>query len=183
MSESSAFSASTDSEKGIPIDDLLPVIYDDLRKLAAKKLAREKPGHTLQATALVHESFLRLKKSDHLQLKNTRHFYAAAATAMQRLLVDRARQKKRIKHGGTYEKIALDELEIQCALPSDTLLEVNEALDKLARFDGRAAEFVRLRFFTGLDQNELAEHFSVSRRTADKIWAFARAWLYRELEN
>jgi len=161
--------------------ELLPLVYDELRRLAACRLANEKPGQTLQATALVHEAWLKLAGGEAKPRWNDRtHFFAAAAEAMRRILVDNARRKRCVRHGGELERVDL--AAIQLAAPvadEDELLAVHEALDELAKVDARKAELVKLRFFVGLNFAEAAEVLGVSEATAKRDWAFARAWLYR----
>jgi RNA polymerase sigma factor (TIGR02999 family) len=171
-------------ESGDPsaAEKLLPLIYDELRKLAAYKLARERPGQTLQATALVHDAYLRLVDRDKPQHWNGRgHFFAAAAEAMRRLLVDKARRKKRLRHGGEFKRIELDsQLDIS-ADADDRMPAISEALDRLATHDPESAQVVKLRYFAGLTIAETAAAMGVSVRTANRHWTYARAWLYREL--
>lgn len=165
-------------------EDLLPLVYDELRKLAAHKMACERPGQTLQPTALVHEAYLRLIGSNQApQWEGRGHFFAAAAEAMRRILVESARRKKRIKHGGGLERVELDALEILQPMADDELLALNEALDRLASVDSRAAEMVKLCFFVGLSQERASKELGVSLATGERLWAFARAWLFRELEQ
>ena len=173
-------------ERGDPnaSSKLLPIVYEELRKLAAVKLALEKPGQTLQATAIVHEAYLRLVDADQSEKWNSRgHFFGAAAEAMRRILVDRARRKQTVKHGGELQRQALDRIDPPVNGPSDQLLAVHEALDKLAESDSQAAELVKLRYFAGLGQQEAASVLGIGRRTADRLWAVARARLYRELHD
>ena len=168
-------------EQGDPFaaEQLLPLVYDELRKLAAQKLAHEEPGQTLQATALVHEAYLRLVGAQPEQhWDGRRHFFAAAAEAMRRILINRARDQGRRKRGGGWRRLRLDHLDLSLAEPPDELLVLDEALDKLAQEDPACAELVKLRFFAGLTLEEAAEALGVVRRTADRYWAFARAWLY-----
>jgi RNA polymerase sigma factor (TIGR02999 family) len=161
---------------------LLPLVYDELRKLAAQKLALEKPGQTLQATALVHEAYVRLVDDDRAQDWNSRgHFFAAAAEAMRRILVNRARDKRRLKRGGGRERVELGEIAMAAEAGAPDLLALDEALDGLAREEPACAELVKLRFFAGLTQEESARSLGVTRRTADRYWAFARAWLLQAL--
>jgi RNA polymerase sigma factor (TIGR02999 family) len=173
-------------ERGDPhaAGQLLPLVYDELRKLAAQRLAREGPGQTLQATALVHEAYLRLVGSEKGQRWSGRgHFFAAAAEAMRRVLVERARHKGSRKHGGGSRRVDLGEA-ATCALgPADDILALNEALDRLAEEDPRKAELVKLRYFTGLSVQEAADVLGVSRATADRWWAYAKAWLYCALSG
>lgn len=171
-------------ESGDPTaaEQLLPVLYDELRKLAAAKLADEKPGQTLQATALVHEAYLRLVKDGDAATWNSRgHFFAAAAEAMRRILVENARRKARVKHGGGMEKHDLANLPITAPAVSDNLIELDAALDRLAQDDPLAAQLVKLRYFTGLTNAQAAKVLAVSPRKADFLWSFARAWLRREI--
>ena len=169
---------------------LLPLVYDELRRLARSKLTQERPGQTLQATALVHEAFLRMVAGDgepsHWDGRG--HFFAAAAEAMRRILVDNARRKRRQRHGGDLVRVDLnpsdlDELEIEAPQPREDLLALDAALDKLKQVDGTASELVQLRYFAGLTQADAAEMLDISTRTADRIWAFARAWLHREVQQ
>jgi RNA polymerase sigma factor (TIGR02999 family) len=160
-------------------EQLLPLIYDELRKLAADKLAQEKPGQTLQATALVHEAYLRLVDAERAQHWNSRgHFFAAAAEAMRRILVENARRKHSLKHGGACRRIDLDEAVTFAPEPADEILNLDEALNDLAREDPRKAELVKLRYFGGLSVQEAADVLGISRATADRYWAYAKAWLY-----
>jgi RNA polymerase sigma factor (TIGR02999 family) len=164
---------------------LLPLVYDELRRLAVRRLAREAPGQTLQATALVHEAYLRLVGQDQLRRWDSRgHFFAAAAEAMRRVLINRARDKRRLKRGGGHQQqIDLDMAEIALDPPGEDLLALDEALDKLGREDPACAELVKLRYFAGLTQPEAAAALGISRRTADRHWAYARAWLLLELQG
>ena len=161
---------------------LLPLVYEELRRLAAHKLAQEKPGQTLQATALVHEAYLRLIGAEQAHSWNGRgHFFAAAAEAMRRILVENARRKRRLRHGGGRRRIDLEAVEIGADAPSDDLLALDEALEQLAADEPEAAAVVKLRYFTGLTIEQAAEALDLSVRTANRHWAFARAWLYRRL--
>jgi RNA polymerase sigma factor (TIGR02999 family) len=161
---------------------LLPLVYDELRKLAAHKMANEAAGHTLQPTALVHEAWLRLAGSEQQTWQNRAHFFAAAAEAMRRILIDNARRKRAIRHGGAQERVDLATVEIAVAVKDDQLLAVHDALEKLAAEDKQMAELVKLRFFIGLTNKEAAEILQVSEPTVERWWAFARAWLYREIQ-
>ncbi len=165
--------------------DLLPLIYAELRWLAARKLARASPGETLQPTSLVHEAYLRLVgDSDDRPWDNRGHFYAAAAEAMRRILLDRARDKGRLKRGGGRRRqhLNMDELFNDDA-PPDELIDLDDALTRLATVDGNAAELVKLRIFAGLTQGQAARVLGIARRTADRDWAFARAWLFEQLRT
>ena len=161
---------------------LLPLIYGELRRLAASKLAGENPGQTLQATALVHEAWLKLTEADPERLWNNRtHFFAAAAEAMRRILIDNARRKRAIRHGGEMERVNIEDVQVpMVARDEDELLAVHEALDELAALDPRKAELVKLRFFVGLSFAEAAEALGISEITAKRDWTFARAWLYQK---
>lgn len=161
--------------------DLLPLVYKELRQLAARRLAQEAPGQTIQATELVHEAYLRLVGNEPRTWEGRRHFFGAAAEAMRRILIDRARRKRRLKHGGRQERVSLTEVKLPALLPSDDLLALEEALQQLSTVDPEAAELVKLRFFAGLTQTEVAQILGVSRRTADSIWAFAKAWMFRAM--
>ena len=165
--------------------EILPLVYDELRTLAAQKLARETPGQTLQATALVHEAWLRLGGDRQATWQNRAHFFAAAAEAMRRILIDNARRKKAARHGGRAERVALDldRLELAAGMDDDQLLTVHEALDRLAAHDAVKAELVKLRFFTGLTLEEAAQVLQLSEPTVKRHWAYARAWLYREIKK
>ena len=160
-------------------EELVPLVYADLRQLARAKMAREQPGHTLQATALVHEAWLRLGDA---RFENRAHFFAAAAEAMRRILIDRARRKLAAKHGANAEHVDADEIEIAAPTEKDDeLLAVHEALDALATHDARKAELVKLRYFAGLTIEEAAEVLGISAPTAKRDWTYARAWLFREI--
>ncbi|HKI37553.1 MAG TPA: ECF-type sigma factor [Gemmataceae bacterium] len=163
-------------------EQLLPLVYDELRRLASSKMARESRGQTLQATALVHEAYLRLLDGNSPQQWNSRgHFFAAAAEAMRRILVERARHKRSLKAGGGRRRQELPDIEMAAAAPHLDLLALNEALTKLERQDKRRAELVKLRFFTGLTIAEAAQVLGVSESTADNDWAYARSWLRLEI--
>jgi RNA polymerase sigma factor (TIGR02999 family) len=163
--------------------ELLPLVYDELRKLAAARLADERPGQTLQPTALVHEAYLRLVGGGQPQDWNGRgHFFAAAAEAMRRILINRARDRHRLKRGGGRNRVALDALAESATAPDDALLDLDDALDRLARSHPQAAELVKLKFFAGLTLHEAASALSLPARTTDRLWAFARAWLADALD-
>ena len=164
-------------------EELLPLVYDELRKLAAQKMAQEKPGQTLQATALVHEAYIRLvadSKSRQPHWDSRGHFFAAAAEAMRRILVEQARRRHAAKRGGLRERVELPESRLTAPMPDDELLALNEALDQLASVDPAAAELVRLRFFAGLKTAEAAEALGISVRSAHDLWAYSRSWLRRK---
>ncbi|HZM02425.1 MAG TPA: ECF-type sigma factor [Candidatus Saccharimonadales bacterium] len=157
--------------------ELLPLVYEELRRLAAAKLANEKPGQTLQATALVHEAWLRLAGSDAQHWRGRSHFFGAAAEAMRRILIDKARQKASLKRGLGQPLEELHESRIELGAPSDEILAVHEAVDALAIEDATAAQVVKLRYFVGLTIPEIAAALEISQRSAERHWAFARAWL------
>jgi RNA polymerase sigma factor (TIGR02999 family) len=161
-------------------DKLLAEVYQELRRLAAHKMAGEAPGHTLQPTALVHEAWLRLDGGSQ-PFANRAHFFAAAGEAMRRILVEKARRKKRLKRGGDQKPVDLDDYEIAAPMPDEELLALDEALNRLAETDARAADLVKLCFFVGLTQEQAARQLSVSISTVERTWAYARAWLFREL--
>jgi len=165
-------------------EQLLPLVYEELRKLAAAKLAQEKPGQTLQATALVHEAYMRLVGCDGSQQWDSRgHFFAAAAEAMRRILINRARDRSRQKRGGGLRRVDLDAIVIALDTPAEDLLALDEALQQLAADDKPCADLVQLRYFAGLTLGEAAEALSLPRRTADRHWAYARAWLFDRLRD
>jgi RNA polymerase sigma factor (TIGR02999 family) len=170
-------------ESGDPstAEQLLPLVYEELRKVAAAKLAGEKPGQTLEATALVHEAYLRLVDGDACTWNSRGHFFSAAAEAMRRILVENARRKSRVKHGGGLERQDLASSEIVAPQTSGDLLELDAALDRLAQNDPQSAELVKLRYFAGLTNPQAAQVVGVSPRKADFMWSFARAWLRREI--
>lgn len=165
-------------------EQLLPLVYDELRKLAAARLIHEKPGQTLQATALVHEAYLRLVNVEKSQQWNSRgHFFAAAAEAMRRILVENARRKAGPEDGGGFQRLNLSDIDPESEKPELDLLALNEALDKLAAKDARKAELVKLRFFAGLTNEQAAEALGISPRTAYADWGYAKAWLRVEMSN
>jgi len=173
-------------EAGDPLaaEQLLPLVYQELRKLAAHRMAQEAPGHTLQPTALVHEAWLRLLKPDEqARFQNCAHFFAVAAEAMRRILVESARRKKRIKHGGELERVSGEAVEVPLPLPADELIALDEALDRLEKVDARASEVVKLCFFAGLTQAQAAKELGVSVATTERLWSFARAWLFKEVKK
>ena len=162
-------------------DELLPLVYEELRKLAASKMANEAAGNTLQPTALVHEAWLRLVGSDNPKFSGRGHFFAAAAEAMRRILIDRARRKRALRHGGGQARVDIQEIDVASPDADDQLLAVNEALDKLAAQDPVEAQLVKLRYFVGLTIEEAAGLLNISPRTAGNYWAHARTWLYHEI--
>ncbi len=167
---------------GQAAEKLLPLVYDELRKLAAARMAKENPGQTLQATALVHEAYIRLVNLDEAKHWDSRsHFFTAAAEAMRRIVVEAARRKRRLKHGGAHEKVDMDGLEIAVEGPSRDVIALDEALTNLAEKHPLEAEFVKLRYFCGMTVDEAAKSLGISSATGDRKWAYAKAWLYREL--
>jgi RNA polymerase sigma factor (TIGR02999 family) len=164
-------------------EQLLPLVYDELRRVAASKMAHEASGHTLQPTALVHEAWLRLVGNQNPVWQNRAHFFGAAAEAMRRILIDAARRKHALRHGGGHQRVNLEDVDIAAAAEEDELLGVHEALDKLAAQDKVKAELVKLRYFVGMTIAEAAEVLGISEPTAKRYWAYARAWLYREIQE
>jgi RNA polymerase sigma factor (TIGR02999 family) len=163
--------------------ELLPLVYAELRRLAASRLAQERPGQTLQPTALVHEAWLRLVTTEPKQWNGRNHFFGAAALAMRRILVEKARRKRRLKHGGELQRVEIEEIDLPSPMPDDEILALDEALDKLAQVDPEAAQLIQLCFFCGLTQAEAGEQLGISRATAERTWSFARAWLFKEIRN
>jgi RNA polymerase sigma factor (TIGR02999 family) len=162
-------------------DELLPLVYRELRELAARKMAHEPPGHTLQHTALVHEAWLRMVGREAPRFENRAHFFAAAAEAMRRILVESARRKNRLKRGGEWTRVTLDDVQLATESDPAILLGIDQALEKLAREHPEKADLVKLRFFVGLSIPDAARALNISETTAKRHWAFARAWLYGEL--
>ena len=172
-------------EQGDPqaAEKLLPLVYEELRKLAAHRMANEAAAQTLQPTALVHEAWLRLVGKETPRFQNRAHFFAAAAEAMRRILIDNARRKRALRHGGGHQRVDLEKLDLPAASDDDQLLAVNDALDKLAAQSKTGAELVKLRYFVGMTLEEAADALGISARTADNYWAHARAWLFHELKS
>jgi RNA polymerase sigma factor (TIGR02999 family) len=164
-------------------DELLPFVYKELRRMAAHKMVNEPAGHTLQPTALVHEAWLRLVDSPSRSWQNRAHFFAAAAEAMRRILIDRARRKSRQRRGSSAAHLDADEIEIASPAPDDQLLALNEALDRFAKQEPQQAELVKLRYFVGLKIEEAADVLGISESTAKRWWTYARAWLYNEIQS
>ena len=164
-------------------EELLPLVYEELRKLAAHKMANEADGHTLQPTALVHEAWLRLVGSESQRWENRSHFFAAAAEAMRRILIEKARRRLRVRHGGGQERVELDDLAIATPESDERLLQVHDALDQLAVENKLKAEVVKLRFFVGLTDREVAKALGLSERTVERHWAYAKSWLFRAIRN
>jgi RNA polymerase sigma factor (TIGR02999 family) len=165
------------------LERLLPLVYEELRTLAGRRMAAEQEGQTLQPTALVHEAWLRLARGEEQSFENRAHFFAAAAEAMRRILIERARRKRRHRHGGGAQRIDLETLELAVTSDGEHLLAVDEALGRLALHDPLGAQLVKLRFFAGLPNIEAARLLGLSERTAKRTWAYARAWLYEELKK
>jgi RNA polymerase sigma factor (TIGR02999 family) len=165
-------------------EQLLPLVYEELRKLAAHRMANEAAGHTLQPTALVHEAWLRLVGKDaEIHFQNRAQFFGAAAEAMRRILIDRARRNRAVRHGGNQQRVDIEGVELAASSEDDQLLAVNDALEKLTQQDRVEAELVKLRYFVGMTNDEAAEVLGISPRTAKYYWTHARAWLYREIES
>ena len=164
-------------------EELLPLVYEELRRLASAKMAQQPPGQTLQATALVHEAWLRLTGSTRQSWESRRHFFAAAAEAMRHILIDRARKRQTHRHGGGQQRIDIDEIELAAPVEDDTLLSLNDAIDQLQKADPEKAEVVKLKFFVGLSEREAAEVLGVSERTVERRWAYAQAWLFERMER
>jgi RNA polymerase sigma factor (TIGR02999 family) len=164
-------------------EELLPLVYEELRKLAASKMAHEAPGHTLQPTALVHEAWLRLTESNRQEWHGREHFFRAAAEAMRRILVESARRKLRLRHGGQWERMDCELIDLPIAAEDEKCLQVHEVLERLAAIDPRKADVVKLRMFVGLEIQEIAVALNISEKTVQRDWIFAKAWLSRELRN
>lgn len=164
-------------------EELLPLVYQELRRMAANKMAGEPAGHTLQPTALVHEAWLRLVNPRAQSWQNRAHFFGAAAEAMRRILIERARRKSRLRRGAGAEHLDADEIEIASPAPDDQLLALNDALDRFAKLEPQQAELVKLRYFVGLKIEEAAEVLGISQATAKRWWAYARAWLFHEISG
>ena len=172
-------------EQGDPkaAEELLPLVYAELRKLAAARMAQQPEGQTLQATALVHEAWLRLVDGSNRQYASRRHFFCAAAQAMRHLLIERARRKLRARHGGVLRRVEFEEVEIAAPVEDERLLQINTALEELALLAPKKAEVVKLRFFVGLDEKEIAELLHLTPRTVERYWSYAKAWLFERIPN
>ncbi len=176
--------AKIESGNAAAAHELLPLVYEELRKLAEVRMMHEKPGQTLQATALVHEAYLRLVGSDSERKWDSRgHFFAAAAEAMRRILLNQARDKKRQKRGGGRQRIDLDKIQVAMDTPSEELLALDDAIEMLESQDRLSADLVKLRFFAGLTNHQAAEMLGIARRSADRKWTYARAWLYARMSS
>ena len=183
MSDSSATTPIQGRTLAQTPEELLTSLYDELRQLAAQKMAREGPGQTLQATALVHEAWLRLGGESQTAWQNRAHFFGAAAEAMRRILIEKARRRRALRRGGQAERVELNETELDVDMQDEQLLELHEALDRLAERNPAKAELVKLKFFAGLTLEEAAKVLGVATPTAKRYWAYARAWLYREING
>ena len=181
MSDVTRILAAIDQGDTTAAEQLLPLVYDELRRLAKQRLSREQPGQTLQATALVHEAYLRLVGSENVRWDSRGHFFAAAAEAMRRILIEAARRKKRLKHGGHLQATDLEEVDLAIVVPSDELVVMDEALAKFSAVDKTKADLVKLRFFAGLTIEQAADVIGISRTSAHRYWTYARAWLHREI--
>jgi len=181
MSEVTRILTAIERGDGRAVDQLLPAVYQELRQLAAQKLSREKPGQTLQATALVHEAYIRLVGSEAQNWSSQTHFFAAAAEAMRRILIENARRKHRLKRGISQQKVDLDEILAAVDSPCEDVIALDEALTRLAEEEPVIAELVKLHFFGGLTLEQAGEVLGISRRTATRHWTFAKAWLYEQL--
>ena len=172
-------------ESGDPkaAEALLPLVYTELRSLAAAKMAREQPGQTLQPTALVHDAWLKLIGNENPDWDSRGHFFAAAAEAMRRILIDRARRRATRRKKGMDERAEVEDSSILIAVPDEVLLSVNEALDRLAEFDTPAANLVKLRYFVGMNMTEAADSLKMSKRSAERLWSYAKSWLRKEIES
>jgi RNA polymerase sigma factor (TIGR02999 family) len=183
MSEVTQLSGALERGQVEAAQDLLPQVYDELRRLAAWRLSNERPGQTLQATALVHEAYLRLVGKGDPHWNGRRHFFGAAAEAMRRILVENARRKKRLKRGGEMERAELEDSQLPAPLPDDELLALDEVLDCFTQVDSRAAGLVKLCFFVGLTHEQAARELGISLSTVERSWVYARAWLFREIRG
>ena len=183
MSEVTRILAAMEQGQSQAAAELLPLVYAELRRLAAWRLAQERPGQTLQATALVHEAYLRLVGNDDPRWQGRRHFFAAAAEAMRRILIDNARRKQRLRHGGQLERLDIEAVDLPSPMPDDELLALDEALQQLEQGHPQAAQLVKLCFFVGLTQEEAARELGVSVSTGERTWGFARAWLFRQIRK
>lgn len=164
-------------------EELLPLVYDELRKLAAHRMAQESSGHTLQPTALVHDAWVRLVNTQNQTWQNRAHFFSAAAEAMRRILIERARRKQALRHGGGQQRVDILDVDLAVHIDDDQILAVNEALDKLAAQDKLKAELVKLRYFVGMTIEEASQVLGISEPTAKRYWTYSRAWLFREIQR
>jgi len=164
-------------------EDMLPLVYAELRRLAAARMANQPPGQTLQATALVHEAYLRLKHSGREEWANRAHFFAAAAEAMRQILVENARRKRALRHGGGQQRVDVEEVSLSIEVDEDKILQVDEALELLRKEDPSKAEVVKLRCFVGMNHEEIAQVLGVSEKTVKRYWAYAKVWLFQHIKN
>jgi RNA polymerase sigma factor (TIGR02999 family) len=183
MSEVTRILAAIDRGDVRAVDELFPLVYQELRQLAAQRMSKEAPGQTLQATALVHEAYIRLVGAEEQNWGSRHHFLYAAAEAMRRILVENARRKRRLKRGGDRRRVDLQDIDLVVEGPSDDLIALDEALEKLAEKDKVKADLVKLRFFAGLTSEQVAEVLGISLNTADRYWAYARSWLHLEISR
>ena len=183
MSDVTRILQSMESGDGAAAEELLPLVYEEFRKLAASKMARETPNQTLQPTALVHEAWLRLTGNENVRWNGRAHFFGAAAEAMRRILIDNARRKNARRHGGGQQRVDVDEIDIAAPAKDEELLSINDALEEFAKMDKQKAELVKLRYFVGLTNEEAAEILGISAPTARRWWNFARAWLYQKIQG
>ena len=182
MSEAASGVGAAAGDGGNAASELLPLVYEELRRLAAHKLSLLPPGQTLQTTALVHEAYLRLLGNEDKQWQSRRHFFCAAAEAMRHILIDRARRRLRVRHGANAEQVPLEEIEIAAPAKDEIVLKVNDALEELKRISPEQAEIVNLRFFAGFTEPEIAEILDVSERSVQRQWNYAKAWLFERIE-
>jgi len=183
MSEVTRILAAIERGDARAVDELLPAVYDELRCLAAWKLSQERPGQTLQATALVHEAYIRLVEAEARDWKSRTHFFSAAAEAMRRILIENARRRKSLKRGGGHQKVDIDDAQLAIEEPSENLIALDEAMVKLADEDPVKAKLVELRYFTGLTIEQAAKILEISRATANRYWSYAQAWLFYEINK
>lgn len=183
MSDLTRILQAMESGEAQAAEKLLPLVYEELRKLAAAKMAHESPNQTLQPTALVHEAWLRLTGDENVKWEGRGHFFGAAAEAMRRILIDNARRKRALRHGGGQQRVDIEEVEIAALAKEDELLAMNEALEKFAAVDREKAELVKLRYFVGLTIEEAAAVLNISTPTAKRWWAYSRAWLYQKIQD
>ncbi len=167
---------------GKAAEELLPLVYEELRRLAAHKMSLQPPGQTLQATALVHEAYLRLLGNEEKRWESRRHFFSAAAEAMRHILIDRARRRLRVRHGENSEKVSIEDIEVATPVKEEVLLQLDEALEQLAQISPERAELVKLRFFAGFSEAEVADILKLSERSVQRQWSHAKAWLFERIE-
>jgi len=183
MSEVTQILERVEQGEGKAAEELLPLVYEELRRLAAQKMSLQPPGQTLQATALVHEAYLRLMGSEQQRWENRRHFFSAAAEAMRHILIDRARRRLRLRHGENAERVALDEIEIAAPAKEEVILQLSDALEELAQRSAEQAQIVKLRFFAGFSEPEIADILNLSERTVQRQWSYAKAWLFERIRS